>query len=111
MRVNAIREPQAIRASLVLILQRAVLAYLEFAIIGLRGVPDFVAGMTVLRPEFRRDMRDHIVVMCDTEVVVWEFGENVLAELSISYTGLAKGVQSDIFFCQVKVGLKVKCSQ
>ena len=105
--VNAIREPQPVGASLILILQWAVLAYFEFPIIGLRGVPDFVAGMTVLRAELRWDVRDHIVVVRDTEIVVGEFRENVLAELSISNTGLPEGVKSDFFFCQVEIGLEV----
>lgn len=67
--------------------------------------------MTVLRAELWRDVWDHIVVMCDSEVVVGEFRENVLAELSISNTGLPKGVQSDLLFCQVKIFLKVKGTQ
>lgn len=70
-----------------------------------------MASVTVLRAELWRDMRDQVVVMRYTQVVVGEFREYVLAELSVSYTGLPEGVQSDIFFCQVKIGLKVKGTQ
>jgi len=64
--------------------------------------------MTVLRAKLWRDVWDHVVVMGDSEVVVGEFREYVLAKLSISNTGLPIGVQSDIFFCQVEIGMEVK---